>query len=233
MGLAGETGEVLDIFKKARRDQQSVDLQHVKEEIGDVCWYIANLCTELGWTIEEVLEYNMEKIRRKVPYKMIKRIFNKESILVMLYMCFAAALVTSNVVAAKMFDLQFEAFGGSVMFNVGTFCYAITLLIANVISYLYGKQKSQIAIAGGFVAQILSTLLVVLLRYVPSTSQVSQDAYVTILGQNYIFVIGSLIAYVFCQLTNNYVFNKLLSKINKKGTKGAWNFISNILGQLN
>lgn len=163
---------------------------------------------------------------------MIKRIFNKESILVMLYMCFAAALVTSNVVAAKMFDLQFEAFGGSVMFNVGTFCYAITLLIANVISYLYGKQKSQIAIAGGFVAQILSTLLVVLLRYVPSTSQVSQDAYVTILGQNYIFVIGSLIAYVFCQLTNNYVFNKLLSKMNKKGTKGAWNFISNILGQL-
>lgn len=69
LGLAGETGEVLDIFKKARRDQQSVDLQHVKEEIGDVCWYIANLCTELGWTIEEVLECNIKKLEERYHIK--------------------------------------------------------------------------------------------------------------------------------------------------------------------
>lgn len=65
LGLGGESGEVLDIIKKAARDKKPVDLQHLKEELGDVCWYIANLCTSYGFTIDEVLDYNVQKLKQR------------------------------------------------------------------------------------------------------------------------------------------------------------------------
>ena len=65
LGLGGETGEVLDIFKKARRDQVSPDMNHVIEEIGDVFWYLFNLCSILNVSVEHVLEANMIKLQER------------------------------------------------------------------------------------------------------------------------------------------------------------------------
>lgn len=62
LGLGGETGEVLEILKKARRDQTSPDLEHLKEELGDVLWYIANLCTSFNFPLEEVIHANVHKL---------------------------------------------------------------------------------------------------------------------------------------------------------------------------
>lgn len=62
LGLGGETGEVLEILKKARRDQAPIDFKHLKEEIGDVLWYVANLCTSFGFSLEDVAYSNVGKL---------------------------------------------------------------------------------------------------------------------------------------------------------------------------
>ena len=62
LGLGGETGEVLDIIKKARRDGVEVDRKHIKEELGDVFWYLVNLCTVYDFSIEELFDENVLKL---------------------------------------------------------------------------------------------------------------------------------------------------------------------------
>ena len=62
LGLGGETGEVLDILKKARRDCKEPDMKHLAEEIGDVLWYVANLCTAFGFKLEDIAKQNIEKL---------------------------------------------------------------------------------------------------------------------------------------------------------------------------
>lgn len=65
LGLGGETGEVLEIIKKARRDIMVVDKQHLKEELGDVLWYVANLCNVYGLSMQEVLDNNISKLEAR------------------------------------------------------------------------------------------------------------------------------------------------------------------------
>lgn len=62
LGLGGETGEVLEIIKKAKRDLAIPDVPHLKEELGDVLWYVANLCTAFGLSLEEVINSNVHKL---------------------------------------------------------------------------------------------------------------------------------------------------------------------------
>lgn len=62
LGLGGETGEVLEIIKKARRDCKEVDLKHLAEELGDVLWYLANMCTAYGFSLKEIAERNKAKL---------------------------------------------------------------------------------------------------------------------------------------------------------------------------
>lgn len=68
VGLGGETGEVLEIYKKAHRDYKPIDKEHLKEELGDVLWYVANICTSQGLTLEEVIENNIKKLKERYDY---------------------------------------------------------------------------------------------------------------------------------------------------------------------
>ena len=45
LGIIGEVGEVIDCIKKGLRDEAPFDIEHIKEELGDVLWYICNICT--------------------------------------------------------------------------------------------------------------------------------------------------------------------------------------------
>lgn len=66
LGLSGEAGEVAEKIKKVIRDkngkidQETKDM--IKKELGDVLWYVAQLATELGLTLDEVAEHNIEKL---------------------------------------------------------------------------------------------------------------------------------------------------------------------------
>jgi NTP pyrophosphatase (non-canonical NTP hydrolase) len=67
LGLAGEAGEVAELVKKWLRDERShnVSAERVDKlaaELGDVLWYIANLCTDLGLDLQMVASRNIEKL---------------------------------------------------------------------------------------------------------------------------------------------------------------------------
>ena len=66
LGLANEAGEVAGKIKKIFRDRGGVigeeDRQALKYELGDVLWYLTQICTELNLTLEEVAAANLEKL---------------------------------------------------------------------------------------------------------------------------------------------------------------------------
>jgi NTP pyrophosphatase (non-canonical NTP hydrolase) len=66
LGLVNEAGEVAGKIKKVFRDKSgeisAETVSALKAELGDVLWYIAQICTELGLSLDEVAEYNLEKL---------------------------------------------------------------------------------------------------------------------------------------------------------------------------
>lgn len=67
MGLCGEAGETIDIVKKHLFHGHELDVNKLKEELGDVAWYLAESCEALGLELEDVLSNNIEKLRRRYP----------------------------------------------------------------------------------------------------------------------------------------------------------------------
>lgn len=66
LGLAGESGEVAEKFKKLIRDRERRVDKHFREEItkelGDVLWYIAQICTELKIKMDDTATTNIAKL---------------------------------------------------------------------------------------------------------------------------------------------------------------------------
>ncbi|HBO16468.1 MAG: hypothetical protein UR69_C0003G0080 [Candidatus Moranbacteria bacterium GW2011_GWE2_35_2-] len=66
LGLSGEAGEVAEKIKKVIRDKNGKIDQETKEmikkELGDVLWYVAQLATELGLTMDDIAEHNIKKL---------------------------------------------------------------------------------------------------------------------------------------------------------------------------
>ena len=69
LGLAGEAGEVANIVKKIQRDHGGVLNEEIrgklKDELGDVLWYISACADELGITLQEIAEYNVNKLAKR------------------------------------------------------------------------------------------------------------------------------------------------------------------------
>lgn len=69
VGVSTEAGELLDAIKKAYIYGKPVDKVNLKEEIGDVFWYLARACDYLGFTFEEVMEVNITKLKARYGEK--------------------------------------------------------------------------------------------------------------------------------------------------------------------
>ena len=67
LGLAGESGEVVDDIKKRVFHGCEVPIEHTAEELGDVIWYIANICTQYNLKLEVVLQQNIQKLKERYP----------------------------------------------------------------------------------------------------------------------------------------------------------------------
>ncbi len=67
MGLCGESGEAIDIVKKHLAQGHELDKEHLVKELGDVAWYIAELATVLGYDLEDVLQMNIDKLKKRYP----------------------------------------------------------------------------------------------------------------------------------------------------------------------
>lgn len=67
LGLCGEAGEVADSIKKAYMQGHGIDRAHIAEELGDLCWYIAETAVAIGYDLESIMNMNIEKLRRRYP----------------------------------------------------------------------------------------------------------------------------------------------------------------------
>lgn len=69
LGLAGEAGEVANIVKKIQRDNDGVITDEIRaklmDELGDVLWYISACADELGLTLNEIAEFNVNKLAKR------------------------------------------------------------------------------------------------------------------------------------------------------------------------
>ncbi len=65
-GMAGEVGEIHSLFQKAFQGHP-LDPEHLKKELGDELWMIAEACTAMGWTLEDVAHENIVKLQRRYP----------------------------------------------------------------------------------------------------------------------------------------------------------------------
>lgn len=67
LGLSGEAGELNDIVKKWIFHKKPLDREHMKKEIGDVCWYIADICHSMGFDLGEIFQMNIDKLKARYP----------------------------------------------------------------------------------------------------------------------------------------------------------------------
>jgi NTP pyrophosphatase (non-canonical NTP hydrolase) len=76
LGLVNEAGEVAGKVKKVFRDKDGQISDETREalkaELGDVLWYIAQVCTELGLNLDEVAEGNIAKLYDRLERGKIK-----------------------------------------------------------------------------------------------------------------------------------------------------------------
>ena len=67
-GLSAEVGEVMDLFQKQLQGH-TFEEGKLKLEMGDVLWMISELCDCYGWSLEEVAEANIAKLRVRYPHE--------------------------------------------------------------------------------------------------------------------------------------------------------------------
>jgi NTP pyrophosphatase (non-canonical NTP hydrolase) len=67
LGLVGESGEVADLIKKHWMQGHDLDAAHIAKELGDICWYIAETATAIGYDMETIMQMNIDKLRKRYP----------------------------------------------------------------------------------------------------------------------------------------------------------------------
>ena len=67
MGLCGESGEAIDIVKKWFAHGHQLDKEHLAKELGDIAWYLAEAATALDMDLEDILQANIDKLKKRYP----------------------------------------------------------------------------------------------------------------------------------------------------------------------
>lgn len=65
-GMVGEIGEIHSLFQKTYQGH-ALSYEHLMKELGDLLWFIAEYCTAIGWTLEEVAQLNIDKLKARYP----------------------------------------------------------------------------------------------------------------------------------------------------------------------
>ena len=70
LGLAAESGEFTEVVKKIilqGKPYNKDNVFHMKRELGDICWYIAQACMALDTSFDEIIEMNVDKLKARYP----------------------------------------------------------------------------------------------------------------------------------------------------------------------
>ena len=65
-GLSGEVGELHSLYQKAYQGHM-FDEEHAKRELGDILWFLAEYCSAHNWSMSEVAELNIAKLKARFP----------------------------------------------------------------------------------------------------------------------------------------------------------------------
>ncbi|WP_350454557.1 queuosine precursor transporter [Slackia heliotrinireducens] len=152
-------------------------------------------------------------------------------------MVFAVALVISNVVTGKVIQTGIPLFGTTIALPGAALCYAITFLMTDVIGEIWGRKEAQTVVLWGFACQLLATALIVFTQVLPAVDPDMQNAYNMLLGQNVIFVIGSMTAYLISQSWDVFIFHAIRNRVLSSHKGGyawrwLWNNISTMTSQI-
>ena len=70
LGLTAESGEFTEVVKKIilqGKPYNEDNIFHMKRELGDICWYLAQACMALDTTFDEIIEMNVDKLKTRYP----------------------------------------------------------------------------------------------------------------------------------------------------------------------
>ena len=70
LGLSAEAGEFTEVVKKIilqGKPYNEDNVFHMKRELGDICWYLAQACMALDTTFDEIIEMNVDKLKARYP----------------------------------------------------------------------------------------------------------------------------------------------------------------------
>ena len=69
LGMQTEVAEIADVYKKHIAYGRDLDLVNVKEEIGDLMFYVVNLCNTHNWDLRDIMKTNIDKLKARYPEK--------------------------------------------------------------------------------------------------------------------------------------------------------------------
>lgn len=165
-------------------------------------------------------------------HKMKKQIHSYEVYAII----FCTALVVGNVVSSKRVPTGLNLFGDNVTVSAGIFCYMVTYLTSDVITELYGRGKAIKVVLLGLISQLSATLLILVSGKLDYIDNAFQEAYELVLGQNYVTVIATYIAYIISQTIEILIFYKIrdyfIDKYHDNKHRWIWNNASSAVSNL-
>ena len=151
----------------------------------------------------------------------------------LLTVLFVVSLIISNVVTGKLVQTGLSFNGVEMILPGAMVCYALTFLMTDVIGEIWGKQQANECVKLGFIAQLTALILIQLTKYLPAYSIEMQNSYNMVLGQGWLYVLASLLAYYTAQSWDVWIFHKIRNKFNgNPNLRWLWNNLSTITSQL-
>ena len=145
--------------------------------------------------------------------------------LVILSTIFIACLISANIVATKIVGI------GNFFLPAGIVVFPISYIIGDVLTEIYGYQKTKSIILLGFLANLIVVAVVWMAQIIPAAPfWDKQSSYDAILGQTPRLVLASFVAYLLGSLSNSWTMEKIKSVT---GEKMLWvrTITSTILGE--
>lgn len=78
-GMSSEIGELHGLYQKEYQGHV-LDEAHLKKELGDLLWFMAEYCTAMGWDFGEIAELNIKKLLARYPdgFEEIRSVYRSE-----------------------------------------------------------------------------------------------------------------------------------------------------------
>ena len=133
---------------------------------------------------------------------------------------FVISIVIANVVGSRTITTGIHLGPITLSTSGGAITYAVTFLCTDIVGEIWGRKKAQSMVFFGFVGQIFATIAIILTGWCRAVDPVIDGAYQTLLGQNWVFVIGSLCAYYASQSWDVFVFHKIRDAATSRAVAG-------------